>query len=144
MLRRTDISNGGMPGRPEEPTSPTPEEDTRRLYEEAEARTAQAVEEIVGRESFGELLAKVTDNVVALTRIGNDTWDLVVRNVRLAGRPDITRLGRQLARTEDKLERVLQELEAVRDELAAARDENGKPAAKKRPASRKSGSSRTS
>jgi hypothetical protein len=102
------------------------------------------VEEIVGRESFGELLAKVTDNVVALTRIGNDTWDLFVRNVRLAGRPDITRLGRQLARTEDKLERVLQELEAVRDELAAARDENGKPAAKKRPASRKSGSSRTS
>jgi hypothetical protein len=94
--------------------SPTPEEDTRHLYEEAEARTAQAVEEIVGRESFGELLAKVTDNVVALTRIGNDTWDLVVRNLRFAGRPDITRLGR------------------------------GKPAAKTRPASRKSGSSRTS
>jgi hypothetical protein len=40
--------------------SPTPEEHTRRLHEEAEARTAQAVEEMVGRESFGELLAKVT------------------------------------------------------------------------------------
>jgi hypothetical protein len=63
--------------------SPTPEEDTRRLYEEAEARTAQAVEEIVGGRSFGELLAKVTDNVVALTHIGNDTWDLVVPNLRL-------------------------------------------------------------
>jgi hypothetical protein len=70
------------------------------------------VGEIVGRESFGELLTKVTDNVVALTRIGNDTWDLVVRNLRFAGRPDITRRGRQLSRTEDKLELVLQELEA--------------------------------
>lgn len=124
--------------------SPTPEEDTRRHYEEAEARTAQGVEEIVGRESFGELLAKVTDNVVALTRIGNDTWDLVVRNLRLAGRPDITQLGRQLLPTEDKLELVLQELEAVRDEVAALRGDNGNPAAKTRPASRKSGSSRTS
>jgi hypothetical protein len=123
--------------------SPTPEQHMRRLYEEAEACTAQAVEEIVGRESFDELLAKVT-NVAALTRIGNDTWDLVVRNLRLAGRPDITRLGRQLARTEDKLELVLQELEAVRDEVAALRGENGKPAAKTRSASRKSGSSRTS
>jgi hypothetical protein len=67
-----------------------------------------------------------------------------VRNLRLARRPDITQLGRQLSRTEDKLELVLQERDTVRDELAALRGDNGKPAAKTRPASRKSGSSRTS
>jgi hypothetical protein len=94
---------------------PTPAEEARRLYEEAETRTARAMEEMVGRESFGELLAKVTENVLALTKIGNDAADLVVRNLRLAGRRDITGLARQLARTEDKLELVLQEVERLRD-----------------------------
>jgi len=32
----------------------------------------------------------------------------------------MTRLARQLHRTEDKLERVLQEVEALRDQLASA------------------------
>ena len=36
------------------------------------------------------------------------------------GERDVTRLARQLARTEDKLERVLQEVEELRDELARA------------------------
>jgi hypothetical protein len=44
----------------------------------------------------------------------------VLRNLRLAGRADITRLARQLNRTEDKLERILQEVEALRDELRRA------------------------
>jgi hypothetical protein len=38
-------------------------------------------------------------------------------NLRLAGRRDITRLGRQLGRTEDKLELVLQEVERLRDQV---------------------------
>jgi hypothetical protein len=100
---------------------PTPEQEVRRLYEDAETRTAQAMEAVVGRQSFGELLAMVTDNVVALTRVGNDTWDLVLRNMRVAGRQDITKLARQLARTEDKLELVLQQIETLRDELADGR-----------------------
>ena len=41
----------------------------------------------------------------------------MLRNLRIAGRADITRLARQLHRTEDKLERVLQEVEQLRDEL---------------------------
>jgi hypothetical protein len=47
--------------------------------------------------------------------------DLALRNLRLAGRRDIVRLSRQLARTEDKLERVLQEVEALRAEVAGGR-----------------------
>ncbi len=92
----------------------------RRLFERSEAAAASATEELVQRDSFGELLAKVTENSMAVTKLGFDAMDLVVRNLRLAGRQDVARLGRQLARTEDKLERVLQEVEQLRDESARA------------------------
>ncbi len=113
--------------------SPTPDEQVRRLYEEAEAKTAAAMEQLVGRDAFGELLAKVTENVVALTKIGNDVLDLAVRNLRVASRRDIARLGAQIARTEDKLEMVLQEVEALR----AEREE--RPAPRRRGASASGG-----
>jgi hypothetical protein len=45
--------------------------------------------------------------------------DLVVRNLRLAGRRDITNLAKQIARTEDKLELLLQEVERLQDALDA-------------------------
>jgi hypothetical protein len=99
---------------------PTPEQEVRRLYEEAEARVAKAAERVVSRDSFGELLAVTTENVVALTRIGFDAMDLVWSNLRLAGRRDITRLTRQIGRTEDKLELVLQEVERLREQVERA------------------------
>jgi hypothetical protein len=86
---------------------------------EVEERTAKAAEQIVHGDAFGEILARVTQNVMGLTKIGFDVLDLTVRNLRLAGRPDITRLGAQLARTEDKLERVLQEVEKLQQQVAA-------------------------
>ena len=97
--------------------TPSPEEHVRALYEEAESRSARAFEEFVSKPSFGAILARSAENVAALTRIGSDLSDLVVRQLRIAGRADITRLARQLHRTEDKLERVLQEVELLRDEL---------------------------
>ena len=99
---------------------PDPTEDARRLYEDAEKRTAAAMEGLVKRDAFGELLARATENILAVTRIGNDAADLVVRNLRLAGRRDITALAKQLARTEDKLELVLQEVERLQQQLADA------------------------
>jgi hypothetical protein len=98
---------------------PTPDQEVRRLYEEAETRVARAAERVVSRDSFGELLAMVTENAVALTRIGNETMDLVLRNLRVASRQDINRLTRALGRTEDKLEQVLQEVEELRAELGS-------------------------
>ena len=100
--------------------APTPEQEVRRLYEEAESRVAKAAERVVSRDSFGELLAMVTENVVALTRIGNEAMDLVLRNLRVASRQDMNRLTRALGRTEDKLEQVLQEVEELRDELGTS------------------------
>src|SRR3954466_13875790 len=97
--------------------APTPDQEVRRLYEEAESRVAKAAERVVARDSFGELLAMVTENVVSLTRIGNEAMDLVLRNLRIASRQDINRLTRALGRTEDKLEQVLQEVEGMRDQM---------------------------
>jgi hypothetical protein len=97
-----------------------------RLYDQAEARAASAMEQLVNRDSFGELLARSTENLLAIAKIGSDVADLVVRNLRLAGRRDVTNLGRQLARTEDKLETVLQEVERLQDELRARDDAAGR------------------
>jgi hypothetical protein len=96
---------------------PTPSEQLARLYEEAEAQAAKASERMVGSQGFASLLGQVAENVAALTKLGNDAMDLVIRNLRVAGRRDIVRLARQLGRTEDKLERVLQELEDLRDQV---------------------------
>jgi hypothetical protein len=98
------------------------EEQLQALYEQAESQTAQALEDLVSKPSFGSLLAATAENAAALTRIAADVADLVVRNLRLAGRADIVRLARQLHRNEDKLERVLQEVELLRDEVAAERE----------------------
>jgi hypothetical protein len=96
--------------------TPTPEEQVRRLYEEAETSTAGAMERLVSRKAFGELLGMAAENTVAVMKLWADGADLVVRNLRLAGRRDLVRLGKQLARTEDKLERLLQEVEDLRAE----------------------------
>jgi hypothetical protein len=100
-------------------TQASPEQQVRALYEQVESRTARAFDGLVDKPSFGALLATSAENVAALTRVGSDLADLVLRNLRVAGRADITRLARQLNRTEDKLERVLQEVEALRDQVAA-------------------------
>lgn len=89
-----------------------------RLYEEAEASTARAAERMVGSGSFGSLLGQLAENTAATTKLASEALDLLLRNLRLAGRRDVVRLSRQLARTEDKLERVRQEAEELRDALA--------------------------
>src|SRR3712207_891118 len=88
------------------------------------------MEDLVGRDAFGELLARMTENVLAVMKIGNDAADLFVRNMRLAGRRDITGLARQLARTEDKLELVLQEVERLRDVVEGGPGHPGEPPAR--------------
>jgi len=98
---------------------PTPAEEAQRLYDEAEASLGKAMEDLVSRDSFATLLVRATENVMALAQIANGALDLVVRNARIAGRADIVRLARQIARTEDKLEMVLQEVERLHDRLDA-------------------------
>jgi hypothetical protein len=116
-------------------TTPTPDGQVRSLYEQAESDAAEAFEQLVSKPSFAVLLARTAENVAALTRIGSECADLLLRNLRLAGRADITRLARQLHRTEDKLERLLQEVEELRDATLGApsvRTPRAKPAHKSR------------
>jgi hypothetical protein len=110
----------------------TLEQEAQALYEDSESRTAKAFEELVSRPSFGVLLARSAENIAAITRISGDVADLVLRNLRIAGRADITRLARQLHRTEDKLERILQEVEELREELS--RERRSVPANGRKPA----------
>jgi hypothetical protein len=97
------------------------------MFKDGEAAFAAATEQTVQRDAFGELLARTTENVMALTKIAFDVADVIVRSLRLAGRRDIDRLGRQLARTEDKLELVLQEIEALRAENSGSRSPPATP-----------------
>jgi hypothetical protein len=99
-----------------EPDTQSAEQRVRELYEGAEAQAAEAFEELVAKPSFGLLLARSAENVAALSKLSSDAADLVLRNLRVASRADVTRLARQFNRIEDKLERVLQELEELRDE----------------------------
>jgi hypothetical protein len=85
----------------------------RQLMEDIEGQTAEAMEQMVAGEGFTEMLASVTENVVAMTKIRADMGDLVLRNMRIASHADINRLARQMARTEDKLELVLQAVERL-------------------------------
>ncbi|MGI8530885.1 MAG: hypothetical protein ACR2KO_15580 [Geodermatophilaceae bacterium] len=106
---------------PSEPTEAstaragTPAEQIQRLYEDAESRASEAMEGLVASNGFAELLSLLTSNVVALIKVGGDAADTLIRTLRLAGRSDVARLSRQLARTEDKLELVLQELRLLQD-----------------------------
>jgi hypothetical protein len=112
--------------------SATPSEQASRLYEEAESEAAQAAERLVGSHGFASLLGQLAENAAAMTKLGYDAMDLVLRNLRVAGRRDVVRLARQLGRTEDKLERVLQELEQVRDELREQDEQDGQAVAPRR------------
>lgn len=87
-----------------------------------ESAAAEKAESAVGGRGFATLLGWVAENAIAVTRIGSDVADLAVRNLRLAGRKDLARLGEQQARTEDKLERLLQEVERLEAELRRARE----------------------
>ena len=98
---------------------PSPADEVQRLYNEAETQMARSMEDFVSRDSFGSLLVRMTENVMGVTQIATGAIDLVVRNLRIAGRPDVTRLARQIARTEDKLELVLQEVERLGQQLEA-------------------------
>jgi hypothetical protein len=87
----------------------------RGLMEGFEGQLAEGMERMVAGEGFSELLVGITENTVAMWKLGADFWDSVWRNLRLAGRSDIDRLAGQLARTEDKLELLLQAVEELQD-----------------------------
>lgn len=91
----------------------------RKQYEQSEKQASTTMEELVSSQGFSEGLALFTSNAVAISRVVTTGLDQLVRVSRLAGRRDIARLGRQIARTEDKLEQVLQAVEQLEAQVGA-------------------------
>jgi hypothetical protein len=89
-----------------------------------ESAAAEKAESAVSGRGFATVLGWAAENVLAVARIGSDVADLAIRNLRLAGRRDLARLGVQQARTEDKLEQLLQEVERLEVELRSSREQN--------------------
>lgn len=119
----------------------TAAERVRKGIDEFLGASGAGLEEVVNTKAFGDAVAQLTGNLVAISRIGGETLDLIIRNARLAGRRDVSELGRQLARNEDKLEALLALVEELQDELKAARAENAaleSAASVRKPPSRKS------
>lgn len=107
----------------QQPRSQDPLAQARAAYEQGEKQASKTLEELVASQGFAESLAMITSNIAALSRMGTIGLDQLVRMSRLAGRSDIARIGRQLARTEDKLEHVLQVVEQLESELAVTKAE---------------------
>lgn len=109
-------------------------EQFRKLVDDFLAGAAPSLEGVVNSKAYGELLGQTVGNIVALNRMNSDAMDLLLRNLRIAGRADIVSLHRQLARTEDKLESVLEIVERLEDELAAQRRRSDADADAREPA----------
>jgi hypothetical protein len=109
----TQFTNGAWPG------AWPAQETIRRAMADAEGRMAAGMEQLVAGQGFSQLLALAAENAVALTTVNAELWDLLLRNLRLAGRADIHRLERHLNGIDDKLEALVQEIEA----LGEAREE---------------------
>lgn len=102
----------------------TTAERLRKGLDEFLGTSGAGLEEVVNTKAFGDILAQLTGNLVAVSRISGETLDMLIRNARLAGRKDVSELARQLGRTEDKLEAVLALVEDLQGDLKAAREEN--------------------
>lgn len=112
----------------------SPMEQIRRAYEETEQRTSQTMEELVSSQGFAEMLSMLVGNAMSVSRISGNVLDDLVRRSHLAGRTDLAGVGRQIGRTEDKLELVLQRIESLEQEVRALRDELGdRPLGARRP-----------
>jgi hypothetical protein len=98
---------------------PIPEE-LRRAMADAEGRMAAGMEQLVAGQGFSQLLGLAAENAVALTSVNAELWDLVLRNLRVAGRADAHRLERRMNDIDDKLEALLQEIESLGDDRPSA------------------------
>lgn len=97
------------------------QEQFRKLVDDLLSGAAPGLEGVVDSKAFGEMMGQMAGNLVAMNRLNSDAMDLMLRNLRIAGRADVVSLHRQLARTEDKLEMVLEIVEQLEEELAEQR-----------------------
>ena len=98
---------------------------------ESSAKTERALEnemqKLVGTDAFSRLLAETMGSTMGAIRLWNEGTELWMRALRLPTQGELTRLGRQLTRLEDKLEDVLVAVERLEEQQEALkRAENGR------------------
>jgi len=64
------------------PAAEPQQDSVSKLFKDSQAAFAAALEQTVQREAFGELLARATENVMAVTKIAFDVADLIVLGTR--------------------------------------------------------------
>lgn len=96
--------------------------DPARRLNEASAQAERTLEEelapVVASPSFAALLAEAMGTTMAMIRLTNDAFELGLRTMRLATQGELTRLGTQIGRVEDKLEDVLVAVERLEEDQA--------------------------
>ena len=94
--------------------------DPARRLNEASARAERSLEDelapVVASPSFAALLAEAMGTTMAFVKLANDAFELGLRTMRLATQGELTRLGTQIGRVEDKLEDVLVAVERLEEE----------------------------
>jgi len=107
--------------------------DPARRLNEASAQAERSLEEqlapVVASPSFAALLAEAMGTTMALIRLSTTAFELGLRTMRLATQGELTRLGTQIGRVEDKLEDVLVAVERLEEDQARrAPGSAGRPA----------------
>jgi hypothetical protein len=106
--------------------------DPARRLNEASAEAERSLEEqlapVVGSPSFAALLAEAMGTTMAMIRLTNDAFELGLRTMRLATQGELTRLGVQMGRLEDKLEDVLVAVEQLEETEERRRPGHARPA----------------
>jgi hypothetical protein len=104
---------------------------------EASAKAEKAMEEqlapVVGSEAFAQLLAEAMGTSMGLIKLSNDAWEGLLRAARFPTQGELTRLGRQLVRLDDKLEDLLVAIERIEDRLEALEHRPASAAPARRP-----------
>jgi len=91
----------------------------RKRLEEVERATESQLQELVGTEVFAEALAGTMGVMMGLVRLRNDLFDSALRTLRVPSHSELTRLGGQLNRLDDKVEGLLVALERIEERLDA-------------------------
>jgi hypothetical protein len=101
--------------------------DTASKLNDASAQTEKRAEEqltaLVGSDSFARLLSETMGTSMGLVRLWSDAFELGLKALRLPSQSELTRISRQVARLEDKLEDVLVAVERLEEQ--AERRSNG-------------------
>ncbi len=82
----------------------------------AEKTAEQQLTQLVGSDSFARFVAESMGTTMGLVKLWSDAFELGVKTLRLPSQSELTRISRQVARLEDKLEDILVAVERLEEQ----------------------------